>query len=123
MTMTAAIPEVIRVLRNGLKRLSSSVCRLDRNCATGNSRANRIGSTRQDDRNLRAQNETGAVGVRQEAELLGEHIPGLEARHEKDVGIAGDRRLDTLDLRGFCADRVVERPWAIQAAARDLLPV
>ena len=40
----------------------------------------------------RAEHQAGAVGVGQEAELLGEHVAGFEVRDEQDVGIAGNRR-------------------------------
>ena len=40
----------------------------------------------------RAEHEAGAVGVGQEAELLGEDVAGFEIGREQDVGIAGDRR-------------------------------
>ena len=89
MTMT---PVVLIADYETLKRLSSSVCREHSNRATGDSGANPVGATCQDDRHPRAQNETGAVGVRQEAELLGEHVARLEVRNQEDVGIAGDLR-------------------------------
>src|SRR4029453_19308680 len=111
-----------RRLRNSLKRLSSSVCRKHSNRAAGDPGANRIGSPCQDDRNICAQNETGAVGVRQEAELLGEHVARLEVRNQEDVGIAGDLGHNALYLGGLCANGVVERQWTVEDAARDLLP-
>jgi hypothetical protein len=36
---------------------------------------------------------------RQEGQLLGQHVAGLEVGHDQDVGAAGDRRDDALDPR------------------------
>ena len=88
--------------------------------AARDARSHAVGAARQDDRHARAEHEPGAVGVRQKAELLGEHVARLEVWHEQDVGIAGDLRLDALHPRGLFADGVVERQRAIEHAAGDL---
>ena len=69
-----------------------------RDRAARDPRSHAVGAARQDDRHARAEHEAGAVGVREKAELLGEHVAGLEVGHQQNVGIAGDLRLDALDL-------------------------
>ena len=64
--------------------------------ATGDPRPNAVGAARQDDRHACAEDEPGAVGVGQEAELLGQDVAGLEIWREENVRIAGDLRLDAL---------------------------
>ena len=84
-------------------------------------RPNAVGAACQDDRHARTQYETGAIGVGQEAELLGQHVPGFEIRHEKNVRIAGDRRTEFPSISAAClADRVVEGQWAVEKTAGDL---
>src|SRR5690349_7166419 len=41
-----------------------------------------VGTTGQDDRHLRAQYDAGGVGVREEGQALGQHVAGLEVRHD-----------------------------------------
>jgi hypothetical protein len=67
-----------------------------------------------------AEHHAGAVGVREEAELIGEHVAGREIRHEENVGIAGHFRRDPLDPRRLLADRVVERQRTVKDASDDL---
>src|SRR5215472_9995770 len=107
-------------LRRDLKHLASSVGREHRHRRARDSRSDAVGATRQDDRHTSAEDEAGAVRIRQETELFGQHIPGLEIRNEEDVRIAGNVRLDALDARGLFADRVVEREGAVQETGLDL---
>jgi len=44
----------------------------------------------QDDCLAGAQHDTGGVGIRKKAQLLGDHIAGLEVGHQQNVGITGD---------------------------------
>ena len=37
--------------------------------------------------------------MREESEVLREHIAGLEIRHDENVSLTGNRRFDALDLR------------------------
>ena len=75
--------------------------REQRHGAARDPRSHAVGAAGQDDRHARAEDETRAVRVGQEAELLGQHVARLEIRHEEDVRIAGDLRFDALDPRGF----------------------
>ena len=77
-------------------------------------RPHAVGAAGQDDRHARAEHEAGAVGVGEEAQLLGQDVAGLEVGHEQDVGIAGDLGRDALDRRRLLADRVVERQRAVE---------
>ena len=94
--------------------------RQHRDSATGNPRPHAVGPAGQDDRHPRAEHQPGAVGIGQEAELLGQDVAGFEIRREKNVGIAGDLRVNALGFGGLLADRVVERQWAVENAAGDL---
>ena len=106
-----------------LARCAPRVGRQHRDGAARDPRAHAVGAAGQDDRHARAEHQPGAVGVRQEAELLGQDVAGLEVRRQQDVGIAGDLRVDALDSRRLLADRVVERERAVEQAARDLAAV
>ena len=59
-------------------------------------------------------------GLRQEDEILGEHIAGLEIGHDQDLGASGDRRMDPFDLRCIHVDGVVECQRPVEDAAGDL---
>jgi hypothetical protein len=54
----------------------------------------------QDDGYTRTEHETGAVGIGEEAKQLGQDVGRLEIRREKNVGIAGDLRVNSF---GFAA--------------------
>ena len=82
-----------------------------------------VGAAGQDDGHAGAEHEAGAVGVGEEAELLGQHVAGLEVRREQDVRIAGHLRLDALHPGGLLADRVVEGQRPVEQAALDLAAV
>jgi hypothetical protein len=58
--------------------------------AARDARADAIGTTGQDDRDAGAEHHAGAVRVREETELLGQDVSGLEVGGEEDVGIARD---------------------------------
>ena len=66
------------------------VRREHRDRAAGDARPHAVGAAGENDRNAGAEHEAGAVGVGEEAELLGEDVAGLEIGREQDVGIAGD---------------------------------
>ena len=105
-----------------------SACRLrvgreHRDGATGDPRPNAVRAARQDDRHPRAEDNTGAIRVGEEGELLRQDVAGLEVRREEDVGIARDLRLDALCLRGVAADGVVEGQRTVQHTAGDLPPL
>ena len=87
-----------------------------RDRAAGNPRPDAVGAAGQDDRHPGAEHEPGAVGIGEEAELLGEDVAGLEIGNEQDVRIARDLRPDALDLRRLRADRVVERQRSVEDA-------
>ena len=74
----------------------------------------------QDDGHTRAEHQTGAVGVGQEAQQLGEDVARFEIRREQNVGIAGDLGANSLCLGGLLADRIVESQRAVEKAAGDL---
>src|SRR6187401_2479408 len=76
--------------------------------ATGDARSEAVGPAREDDRHERSKNESGAVGVRQEAQLLRDHVARLEIGREQDVSIARHLRRDPLHLRRVATDGVVE---------------
>ena len=58
-----------------------------------------VGPAGQDDRHACAQHDAGGIRARQERQALGQHVAGLEVRHDQHVGPAGDRRDDVLDRR------------------------
>src|SRR5512143_825376 len=62
----------------------------------------------EDDRDASAEHDARRIGVREEGEVLGQHVAGLEIRHDEDVRLAGDLRFDALDPRRLWADRIVE---------------
>ena len=53
-------------------------------------------------------------------EILGQHVAGLEVRHDQDLRPAGDLRTDALDPGRLRVDRVVERERTVEKAAGDL---
>src|SRR6478752_4881865 len=55
---------------------------------TGDPRPHAVGPTGEDDRDPGPEDQPGAVRVRQEAELLGQDVPGLQVRGEQDVRVA-----------------------------------
>ena len=68
----------------------------------------------------RAEDESCAISIGEKAELLRQHVSGLEIRDEQNVGIAGDPRDDALDPRRVFADGVVERQRPVQQPSLDL---
>src|SRR5689334_8481284 len=54
----------------------------------GKSGAQRIRARRQDDRYARAEHDAGAIGPGEIGEVLGQHVAGLEIRHDEDLGAA-----------------------------------
>src|SRR5215204_4063879 len=95
----------------------------DRDGATRDAGSDTVGTTRQDNRHPRAQYETGAVRVGEEAELLGEYVAGLEIGHEENVGISRYVRANAFDVGGLPADRIVECQWAVEDGEFDLAAV
>ena len=75
------------------------------------------------DRYLRPQHDSGCVGVGQEGEALGKHVPSLQIGHNKHVGSPRDGRVDLLDRCRFRADRIVERQRPIERRSGDLATV
>src|SRR5215469_3236473 len=88
--------------------------------AARDSGANAVRPTRKNDWYLRTQYQTGTVGVRQETELLGEHVSGFEIRGQEDVWVPGDIRHDALCLCRLLADGVVKCQRAVQLCAFNL---
>ena len=88
-----------------------------RDSATRNSRTDVVGSARQDNRHACAQNQTRAVCIGKEAQLLGEDVPRLEIGNEENVWITGDLGLDPFDFRRLFADGIVEGERTVQDAA------
>ena len=82
-----------------------------------------IGARGQDDRHPRAEHDAGRVGLRQEVEVLGEHVAGFEIGHDQDLRLPRDRGLDALDPRRLGIDRVVEGERSVEHAAGDLAAV
>ncbi len=79
-----------------------------------------VGAAGQDHRHARAEHDAGDVGAGEVHQLLGEHVAGLDVRHDQDVGAARDRRLDALGGRGVHVDRIVEGERSVEDAAADL---
>ena len=85
--------------------------------------AHRIRARRQHDRDPGAEHEARGVGLREEDEILGEHVAGFEIGHDQDLGAASDRRIDALDFRRLRIDGVVECQRPVEDAAGDLAAV
>jgi hypothetical protein len=64
-----------------------------------------IGEARQDDRHA------AHLSLNQVLELLCQHVPSLE--HDKDIGVAGNRRDDPLGLGRLLGEGVVKGEWTI----------
>src|SRR5882724_4940151 len=103
-----------------LDLLSPRVSRQHGDAATGDPGTNTVGAGCQDDGYTRAEYETGAVGIGKETEQLGQDVGRLEIRCEKNVGIAGDLRANSLCFGGLLADGVVKGQWAVEKALGDL---
>ena len=56
-----------------------------------------VGARGQDDRHAGAEHDAGRIGLRKERQVLGQHVAGFEVRHDQNLRLAGDRRLDALD--------------------------
>ena len=82
-----------------------------------------IGPRGEDDRHPRAEHDAGGVGMREEGQVLGQHVAGLEIRHHQDLRLTGDRRLDALDACRLRADRIVEGERTVELAAGDLTAI
>src|SRR5262245_47786045 len=65
-------------------------------CATCDSRPNAVGAAGEDDRHSRSQDQTGAVGVSQEAELFSQDVAGFKVGSKKDVRVTRDLGADAL---------------------------
>ena len=91
--------------------------------ARGHARAHVVRAAGEDDRHARAEHDPCRVRVREERELLRDHVARLEIGHQQNVGVAGDLGLDLFDRRRFLADRVVHRERTIEQPARDLTAV
>ncbi len=94
-----------------------------RDAARREPRRDGVRAAREDDRHPRAEHDAGRVRAREERQALGQHVAGLEIRHDQHVGASGDRRVDLLDLHGLEADRVVERERPVEDAAGDLAAI
>ena len=53
--------------------------------AGGQPRAHRVRPRGQDDRNTRTENDARRIGLGEEGQVLGQHVPGLEIRHHQDL--------------------------------------
>src|SRR5712675_1614232 len=67
-----------------------------------------VGAARQDQGDARAEDDPCGIGARHEAEVLRQHVAGLEIGDDQYLRAAGNRRDDPLNSRGIGADRVVE---------------
>ena len=88
-----------------------------RDCARCRPRPDRVRARRQDDRNPRAQNDPGKIGLQEKGEIFREHIAGFQIWHDKDLRPPGNLRLDAFDCRRLRVDGVVESERAIENAA------
>ena len=97
-------------------RRACGVERRDR--AGGHAGAHRIRARGQYDRHPRAEHDAGRIGLRQEGQILGQHVAGFEIGHDQDLRAAGDLRLDALDPRRLRVDRIVEGERAVEDRRR-----
>src|SRR6476646_3945355 len=67
--------------------------------------------------------EVKMIGMREEGQVLGQHVAGLEIGYHKDLRLTGDLRFDALDACRLGADRVVESKRTIEIAAGDLAAI
>ena len=93
---------------------------VSRDAAACDLRAHAVGAAREYDRHPGAEHQSGAVGIREKAELFGEDVARFEVGCEQDVRVARDLGHDALHFCRFLADGVVERERAIEQATRDL---
>src|SRR6185312_3595434 len=89
-------------------------------CARRQARPDIVRARGEDDRNACAEHDARRVGMREEGEILRQHVAGLKIRHDENLRLTGYRRFDPLDPRSLRADRVVEGKRTIELPARDL---
>src|SRR6476620_4219662 len=89
----------------------------------GNARPHMVGPRGQNDRHPRAEHDAGGIGMREEGQVLGQHVAGLEIGYHKDLRLTGDLRFDALDACRLGADRVVESKRTIELAAGNLAAI
>src|SRR4051794_11784941 len=92
----------------------------DRDGTAGDAGPDTVGTTRQNNRDARAQDEAGAIRVGEKAELLGEYVAGLQIRHKENVGVSRYVGANAFNVGGFPADRIVEGQGAIEDTEFDL---
>ena len=73
------------------------VVQQDGHGATGEPGLRRIGPAGQDGGHARAEDDAGQLRAAEIFKLLGQHVAALQIGHHQDVGLAGDRRDQTLD--------------------------
>ena len=61
--------------------------------------------------------------MRQEGQVLRQHVASFEVRDHKDLRLTCNRRVDALDARRLRVDGVVESERAVDLAAGDLAAI
>jgi hypothetical protein len=79
-----------------------------------------VGPAGEDHRHPGSQDQTRAVCVGQETELLRKNVARLEIRRQQDVGITGDLGANAFGSSRRLADGVVKRQRSIQDGAGNL---
>ncbi len=79
-----------------------------------------VGPAGENHRHPGSKDQTRAVSIGQETELLCQNVAGFEIRRQQDVGIASDLGANALRASGLLADGVVKRQRPIQDAACNL---
>src|SRR5690349_7525761 len=100
--------------------LQLAIAKKDCNGARSHARPDIVCARGEYDRNARAEHDARRVGMREEGEVLRQHVAGLKIRHDENLRLTGDRGFDPLDPRSLRADRIVEGKRTIELPARDL---
>src|ERR1039458_9036110 len=91
--------------------------------ATGKAGLCRVSPAGKDGGNAGAEDDAGQLCAAQVLQLLGQHIATFEVGDDQDVGLAGNRRNQPLDLGCLDADCGIECQWSIENAAGNLAAV
>src|SRR3954462_211898 len=81
-----------------LERLPPRVSSQHGHAATRDPRPHIVGTRRKNDGHSRAEHQACAIGIGQKAKKLGKDVGRLEVRREKNVGITGYVRVNSLSL-------------------------
>src|SRR5262249_9563174 len=120
--LPALTTRIVSLTASGPDRLLRDLAMAKERCngAGGHARPDIVCARGEDDRHPRAEHDPCRIRLREESEILGQHVAGFEIRHDEDMRLAGDRRFDALDARSLWADRIVEGKRPVELATLDL---